>query len=287
VKVSSSLILFLAAIAAMSRAQQEQDPFKRPFPAFRIVGNLYYVGGYDLASYLIATPEGSILINTGLAETVPDLRANIEAAGFNLSDTKILAFTHAHWDHVAGMAEMKHLTGARLIATEADAALIASGGKTDFRFGADRSAWFEPVEADEKLKDGGKISLGGTVLTVHLHPGHTRGAASFTFDATDSGRTYHVLIANMPSINPGVVLRGNPKYPEIAADYERTFRAMKAITPEIWLASHTGQFRLHEKYKPGDPYRPERFIDPAGYRAALDQLEREYLRQIGANEPRP
>jgi metallo-beta-lactamase class B len=287
VKVSSSLILFVAAIAASGFAQQERDPFKRPFPAFRIVGNLYYVGGYDLASYLIATPEGNILINTGLAETVPDLRANIEAAGFNLSDTKILAFTHAHWDHVAGMAEMKHLTGARLIATAADAALIASGGKTDFRFGADRSAWFEPVEADEKLKDAGKISLGGTVLTVHLHPGHTRGAASFTFDVADSGRTYHVLIANMPSINPGVVLRGNPKYPEIAADYARTFRAMKAITPEIWLASHAGQFHLHEKYKPGDPYRPERFIDPAGYRAALDELEREYLRQVGANEPRP
>jgi metallo-beta-lactamase class B len=178
------------------------------------------------------------------------------------------------------MAEMKRLTGARFIATEADAGVLESGGKSDFRWGQDSSAWFAPVSADEKLRDGQVIALGGTSLTVHIHPGHTKGAASFTFDVDDSGRTWHVLIANMPSINPGVTLLKNPKYPTIAADYARTFREQKALVPEIWLSSHASQFGLHTKYKPGDPYQPARFVDPAGYRTAVERLEKVYLDQI-------
>jgi metallo-beta-lactamase class B len=163
--------------------------------------------------------------------------------------------------------------------------LLESGGKADFRFGNDPDFRFAPVSVDRKIEDGGKISLGGTELTLHLHPGHTRGSTSFTFAVADAGRTYQVLIANMPSINPGVVLTGKPSYPGIAEDYARTFRELKAITPEIWLSSHAGQFGLHSKYKPGDPYKPERFIDVAGYRKELEGLEKAYRDQL-AHEAR-
>jgi photosystem II stability/assembly factor-like uncharacterized protein/glyoxylase-like metal-dependent hydrolase (beta-lactamase superfamily II) len=270
-----------AAAPMATAASMAQPEWTRPFPPFRIVGNVYYVGTYDLACYLIATPAGHVLINTGLAESAAQIRSNIESLGFKTADVKILTATHAHFDHVAALAELKRLTGAQVWISAPDAVLLDTGGKADFRFGGDPTAWFAPVAADRKLGDGEKITLGGTELTLHLSPGHTRGAASFTMTVPEGDRKYQVLIANMPSINPGVVLTGKPSYPGIADDYGRTFHDLKAITPEIWLASHAGQFGLHTKYHPGDTYNPERFVDPSGFRTALDTLERAYKEQIG------
>lgn len=276
------LILLLMAIFATAQQAKDiaNDEWTRPFPPFRIVGNLYYVGTYDLACYLIVTPAGNILINTGLAGSAAQIRANVERLGFHFSDTKLLLATHAHFDHVAAMAEVKRLTGARLAATEPEVALFESGGKTDFRFGEDKSAWFQPVHVDEKLHDGQQVGLGGTELTVHLHPGHTKGAASYEFTEEDGGRTYDVLIANLPSINPGVTLLVNPKYPTILADYAHTLAMLKSLHPDIFLASHASQFGLHRKHQPGDAYQPIRFVDPAGFRAAVDQLQAAYDAQV-------
>ena len=275
-------VLLLAAVAAFGQPAKDisSDEWTRPFPPFRIAGNLYYVGTYDLACYLIVTPAGDILINTGLAGSASQIRANVAKLGFRFTDIKLLLATHAHFDHVAAMAEIKRLTGARLAATAPEVTLFESGGKTDFRFGEDKTAWFEPVRVDEKLQNGQKVGLGGRELRVHLHPGHTKGAASYEFTVHDEGRDYRVLIANMPSINPGVRLVNNPAYPNIAADYAGTFAALKELHPEIFLASHASQFALHRKYQPGDPYQPIRFVDPAGYRAAVDTLEAAFQAQL-------
>jgi metallo-beta-lactamase class B len=204
----------------------------------------------------------------------------VEQLGFKLTDTKILTATHGHFDHVAGLAELKRMTGARLVASEGDKELLESGGAADFRFGDTPGARFEPVKVDQTFKDGDDISLGGTVLTAHHHPGHTKGATSFTVNVQEAGKTYRVIIANMGSINPGVTVSGMAKYPGIAQDYARTFRAQKDMSIDIWLASHAGQFRMHEKYKPGDAFNPERFVDPAGFKAAVQQLEKAYLDQL-------
>ena len=270
------------AVSALGQQAKDiaADEWSRPFPPFHIVGNLYYVGTYDLACYLIVTPAGNILINTGLADSAAQIRGNIETLGFHFSDTKLLLATHAHFDHVSAMAEVKRLTGARLAATEAEVTLFESGGKTDFRFGEDSSAWFQPVHVDDKLHDGQKVGLGGMELTVHLHPGHTKGAASYEFMEADGGHDYRVLIANLPSINPGVTLWTNPKYPNIMSDYAYTLASLKALKPEIFLASHASQFGLHRKYQPGDTYQPIRFVDPAGYRAALNQLQAAFDAQL-------
>jgi metallo-beta-lactamase class B len=275
-------ILFLIAVSATAQTAKDTSPeeWTRPFPPFRIVGNLYYVGTYDLACYLIVTPAGNILINTGLASSGAQIRSNIATLGLRFVDTKLLLATHAHFDHVSAMAEIKRLTGARLAATEPEVSLFESGGKADFRFGDDQSAWFEPVHVDEKLQDGQKVGIGGTELTVHLTPGHTKGAASYEFNVRDEGRDYRVLIANLPSINPGVTLVVNPKYPNIMSDYAHSFAILKELHPEIFLASHASQFELHRKYRPGDAYQPMRFIDPAGYRAAVDSLQADFEAQV-------
>ena len=273
------LLAGLVALAAPVSAQNNPE-WTRPFPPFRIIGNLYWVGSYDLSTYLITTPAGNILINTGVGDTANQIKASVEQLGFKLSDTKILTATHGHWDHVAGLAQLKKMTGARLIVSEPDKELFESGGRADFRFGDDPGSWFDPVKVDATFKDNDTISLGGTVLTAHHHPGHTKGATSFTLDVPENGKTYRVVIANMGSINPGVTVSGMPKYPGIGDDYARTFKAQKDMPIDIWLASHASQFKLHEKYKPGDPYNPDRFVDPKGFKAAVEALEKTYREQL-------
>ena len=281
-----SRLIVLFALGATVFAQRQNTPsqqnadWTRPFPPFRIIGNIYWVGSYDLSTYLITTPEGHILINTGVGDTAQQIRRSVEQLGFKITDTKILTSTHGHFDHVAGMAELKNMTGARLVVSEGDRELLESGGKADFRFGDTPGAQFEPVKVDATFKDGEKIALGGIELTAHHHPGHTKGATSFTTSVQEAGKTYRVIIANMPSINPGVRVSGMPKYPTIAEDYARTFLAQKDMKIDVWLASHASQFGMHDKYKPGDPYNPERFVDPAGFLAAVRRLEAAYLNQL-------
>jgi metallo-beta-lactamase class B len=284
-----SVLFVTCAVSMTLRAQSAQSvgspEWVKAFPPFRLIGNVYWVGTYDLSSYLITTPAGHILINTGLPQTVPQITTGIELLGFNVADVKVLTATHGHFDHVAGLAQLKRLSKAQMVMSEADAQLLESGGKTDFRWGEDPTARFEPVTVDRRLKDGDTIALGGVVLTAHHHPGHTKGATSFTLDVREDGRTYKVGIINMGSINPGVRVRGMPLYPTIGDDYARTFREQKAMMVDVFLASHAAQFRMHDKYKPGDAYRADRFVDPAGYRSAVERMETAYRDQMAKEQP--
>ena len=248
------------------------------FPPFRILGNLYYVGDEDLASYLIVTPKGSILINTGYEFSVPEIRSRMKTLGFRFADIKILLVTHAHSDHAAGMATMKKLTGAKMLAMEQEAELLETGGKTDYLFGS--NGWFNPVKVDRTFKDGEKIELGGMELAAHLTPGHTKGATSYTFDLSENGKTYHILIANLGTINPGTVLFHNEQYPKIAEDYARTFQVLRELPCDVFLTSHASQFGLFAKYHPGQKYNPDAFVDYGTYLRVIDREERAFLDQL-------
>lgn len=247
-------------------------------PPLRIVGNLYYVGDNDLASYLVVTSKGDILINTGFEYSVPEIQSRVRTLGFQPKDIKILLVTHAHSDHAAGQAKMKKLTGAKMFAMREEVELLETGGKTDYLFGS--SGWFPPVKVDRVLVDGEKIELGGSIITAYLHPGHTKGSTSFAMEIPEAGKTYRVLVANLGNINDGTVLLHNPKYPRIIQDYGRTFQAQKELSCDIFLTSHAGQFGLLSKWRPGDVYDPDRFVDPAGYARAVARTEYRYLRQL-------
>ena len=277
--MNARALIVLSFVAFGATAQQNAE-WRQPFPAFKLIGNVYWVGTYDLSTYLITTDAGHILINTGFVETVPEIKKGVEQLGFDFDDVKVLTATHAHGDHVAGLAELKRMTGAQLLMSEADAVLLEDGGVSDFRFGDPRNPSFEPVPVDRRLKDQDTIVLGGVTLTAHHHPGHTKGATSFTLTVREGGRDYRVVIANMGSINPGVTVNGMPKYPTIGDDYARTFAAQKALPVDVFLASHAAQFGMHEKYKPGDAYDPNRFVDPQGYRAGVERLETVYREQL-------
>jgi metallo-beta-lactamase class B len=197
-RLISFLMFGCLALATPSSLAQGDPNWIRPFPPLRLLGNLYWVGSYDLSTYLIATPQGHILINTGIGDTAKQIKSNVEQLGFNLADTKILTATHGHFDHVAGMAELKRMTGARLVVAEQDVDLLESGGTSDFRFGDTPETHFEPVKVDGTFKDSDTISLGGTALTVHHHPGHTKGATSFTLNVHESGKRENVSGATGP-----------------------------------------------------------------------------------------
>ncbi|WP_439649225.1 subclass B3 metallo-beta-lactamase [Hufsiella ginkgonis] len=279
------LLAFILAFAGtLSFAQHVTEPantpkeWSKPYPPFRIAGNLYYVGTYDLACYLLVTPKGNILINTGLAASVEEIESNIEALGFNLADTRILLTTQAHYDHMGAMAVIKRLTGAKMMVDKKDAGVMADGGKSDYALGGDTS--YEPVKADKLLQDRDVISLGGTRLTLLHHPGHTKGSCSFIFEVKDGAKTYKVLIANMPTIVTNEKFNEITTYPEIVKDYAYTLAAMKKLSFDLWLSSHASQFLLHEKHKPGDRYNPSAFTDQKGYNAILASLEEQYRKKI-------
>ena len=273
-------ILLWAALAAMLAQGAVDSPaeWRRPFAAHRVIGNVYYVGTYDLACFLIVTPQGNILINTGLADSAPLIRQSVTGLGFKLEDVRWLLTTQAHYDHVAAMAEMKRLTGARMLASTADAVLLEDGGKSDFHFGPEYG--YSPVKVDQRIGDGETLRLGGVELTAYLHAGHTKGSMSYGLTVHESGKDYRVLIANMGTINPGVRLLANARYPEIAQDYARTFERQKALACDVFLSSHASQYGLHRKYTPGAAYDPQRFVDPGGYRRAVEGAENAYLRQL-------
>jgi metallo-beta-lactamase class B len=259
-----------------------QSNWSDPYAPFRMAGNLYYVGTYDLACYLITTAEGHILINSGLAASVPMIREHIETLGFKLTDIKLMLATHAHYDHVAGFAELKKLTGAKIVMNENDAPVLADGGQSDYVFGH-KGPTFAAVKADVLLRKNDTIKNGG-MKRVALHtPGHTKGATSFLFDVRDDSGTYKVLVANMPTILDDTRLSGMPTYPDVAKQYAYTFDLMKNLQFDLFLASHAAQFKMHSKRKPGDAYNPKVFIDRKGYDAAIDNLYQLYQRKLQAN----
>jgi len=249
---------------------------------YRIAGNLYYVGTNELASYLIVTPEGNILINAGFEETPARIRVSVEKLGFRFADTKYLLNGQAHDDHAAGSFLVREWTGARVLVMEQDAFVVEHGGKGDFQYQGETS--WRPCKVDRVLHDGDTVSLGGSTLVAHLTPGHTKGCTTWTMAVRDGNRTLNAVIVGGVSVNPGYVLVNNPKYPGIADDYRRTFRVLRSLSCDLFLGAHPSYFDGHEKYermKTGAAANP--FIDPQGYREFIDRAEKQFEEKLASS----
>jgi metallo-beta-lactamase class B len=282
----------LAAVASSSTFiaplfADDNPDWTRPFPSFRIAGNLYYVGSADLASYLIVTPGGLILINSSLKTSPALIRKSIESLGFHFSDIKILLISHAHDDHCAGSAQILKLTGAKYFVMAGDDRVVESGGRADFQYGREPAHLYPPTHVDRVLHDGDTVTLGGVVLTAHLTAGHTRGCTTWTIDEDQDGRTLHAVIVGSPNVNPGYKLVGNKLYPQIAADYRRGFAILESLPCDIFLGAHGGYYDLKEKYARFLSGDRNAFVDPAGYKAFIADrkhaFEAELARQSHAH----
>jgi metallo-beta-lactamase class B len=286
--LAAALILTTATAAysapALPRLQTTitNKEWLMPFPGFKIVGNVYYVGTYDLGCYLIDSGAGLILVNSGIMGSYPLMKANIEALGFKTSDIKIITATHGHSDHVGDLALFQRdAPDAKTYISERDVPTLLSGGNIDYRRPEGRGGLvYDPIKVDVRMKPGDHIKLGNVDMTVLQAYGHTPGAVSFSFQATDASKTYNVLIINMDGINAGVKLLGSPGYPTIVEDFKNTLAMQATYAPDIWLSSHAGQFNLHKVYKPGDAYNPARFGDLAAYKAKITGYQAAYEKQL-------
>ncbi len=231
------------------------------FPPHRVIGNIYYVGTKSLAVFLIVTPAGNILINSTFERNVPLIQKSVEQLGFKFTDTKILLGSHAHGDHQEGDAMVKQMTGAQVMVLAEDVPALEAmkpGGK--------------PHPIDKVLRDGDTVALGGVTLTAHLTPGHTRGCTTWTLKALDGGTSYGVMVIGSLGTNPGFKLVNNPDIPNQADEYERAFKATRALKCDVPLGSHPSMYNLAAKF-PKIGKGPNPFIDPAGCKQEIDLAE--------------
>lgn len=275
----TSRLLIVFFFAAILRADYTPE-WNRSVTPYKIASNLYYVGTNYLASFLFATPQGDILINPDYEQSVPVIRQSVEKLGFHFSDIKIILISHAHDDHAAGCALAKRLTGAKLMVMDADVPEIESGGANDFQY---HQHW-TPVKVDRILHDGDKVQLGGLTLTAHLTPGHTKGCTTWTTELKRDGRLYHVVIVGSANVNTGYKLVGNKQYPQIAADYAKTFRVLRSLPCDIFLGAHGEYYGMDEKLKRLRAGDTNAFIDPKGYRAFVDEHERAFRDELAKQQ---
>jgi metallo-beta-lactamase class B len=274
------LSLLLTLVFAGSAFAQATPDWTNPFPPYRIIGNVYYVGSQGLASYLITTKEGHILINSSLESSVPLIRGSIEKLGFKFGDVKILLISHAHWDHCAGSASIKELTGAKYMVMDADVPEIEAGGKGNFQYGDSPTSRYQPTKVDRVLHDGEAVKLGDAILTAHLTPGHTKGTTTWTMKAKEGNNSYNVVIIGSPNVNAGYKLVNNALYPQIASDYERMFRILKSLPCDVFLGAHGNYYGMEAKYARMKEHAANPFIDPEGYKSYVAEREQTFRTEL-------
>jgi metallo-beta-lactamase class B len=255
-------VIFSMIVAVPALLAQGNPDWHRPFPSFKIAGNLYYVGTADLAIYLVNTPQGNILINSNFEQDVPLLRTSIEKLGFKFADTKILLISHAHGDHDAALGLLQKETKARVMVMEPDVADVQS--TQPGRPGA---------RVDRVLHDGDTVELGGARLTARLTPGHTKGCTTWTMPVSEGGKTLNAVIIGSPNVNPGYILVGNAKYPQIAEDYVKTFALLKSLPADLFLGAHGAYFGLQKKFEARKDGAPNPFVDSPGYKSYVNERE--------------
>jgi metallo-beta-lactamase class B len=283
IKYMKWMTMALLTLSARLHAQSFPAEWTNAREPFRIAGNLYYVGSQDLASYLVVTPKGNILINSNLESSVPQIKASIEKLGFKFKDTKVLLISHAHFDHDAGSAEIIKQTGAKYQVMDGDVGVVQSGGKTDFAYFASPYA---PAQVDRILHDGDEVKLADTVLVAHKTAGHTAGCTTWTLKVKDKGKVLNVVIVGSWNVNPGFRLVGKPggqpaSYPSIETDYVHTFEVLNSLTCDVFLGAHAQYFGLDAKLERLKAHPDENvWIDPMGYRKAVAEKEKDFKDEL-------
>lgn len=268
------LLLVLSFVALAHAAEKDWNV---PHAPFHIIGNIYYVGTAGLASYLIVTPQGDILLDGALPQGAPLIERNIRALGFKLHDVKYLLNSHAHYDHCGGLATLKRDSGAKMVASGPDAAVLEAGKHGSY--GAGWSGTFPAVHVDRIVKDGDTVELGGVVLTAMLTPGHTKGCTTWLLTTHENGQTYRVIFYGSTSV-PGYPLLHNREYPQIVSDYRSSFARLKQVHADVFLSNHTEFFDLQDKLARVKPGAPNPFVDRGELQRFVAHSEDEFNAEL-------
>lgn len=279
------VLLCLSLLLATHAVAQVDPAWTTPIAPFQIADNLYYVGSRDLASYLIVTSQGDILINSSLTSSPALIRRSVEQLGFRFGDIRILLISHAHSDHAAGSAQILRETHAKYMVMDGDVPVVESGGAKDFAFPRDR---YPAAHVDRILHDGDQVRFGNAVLVAHKTPGHTRGCTTWTIRTTQNGQPRNVVIVGSWSIlHYRLVDRpGQPaSYPGIAQDFQHTFEVLRSLPCDIFLGAHGSYFSMLAKLdraKGGGGTSV--WVDPQGYRSAVVHSEQVFQAELKRQE---
>lgn len=261
-----ALVILISVLTVAPMAQQTTDQraaWNRPFQPFHLIGNIYYVGATGVSAFLVVTGAGSVLLDGGLPETAPQIARNLTELGFRLGDVKYLLNSHAHFDHAGGLAELKQLSGAKMVASSGDAPALREGGPAMPAVGVDRI-----------VADGEALRLGDTTLMAHVTPGHTQGCTTWTMTAMEKDRAYRVVFYCSTSVVDRLV--GNLQYPRIATDYEHSFKKLRTLSSDVFLAPHPIFFDLENKRKKLKAGGPNPFVDPTELPRFVENSERQF-----------
>ena len=258
-------MLFTALIfcACLAQSPDERVAWNKSVEPFRIIGNVYYVGAAGVSAFLITSAEGSILLDGGLPETASQIAANVAKLGFDMKSVKYLVNSHAHFDHAGGLAELKRLSGATMVASSGDAPALKSGSRD-----------MPAVVVDRIIADGESLRVGDTTLQAIMTPGHTRGCTTWTMTTTDGGRVQRVIFYCSTSVVDRLV--GNVEYPQIVEDYERTFDRLRRLEADVFLANHPVFFNPEAKRKRMGTASKNPFIDPSELQRFVASSERDF-----------
>lgn len=274
------LILVFGPTLVAQNSNAQRAEWNTPVKPFRIIGNVYYVGVEGVASFLITTPQGNILLDGGLAETAPLIEKSISDLGFKLADVKFLLNSHAHFDHCGGLTELKKRTGAQMVASAGDS--TASDGRRHLNC-SDSARPLRPVMVDRVIADNETVQLGGSILTAHLTPGHTKGCTTWSMPAFAGGKTYQVVFYCSTTV-AGNRLVNNREYPNIVSDYEHSFAKLRKLPCDVFLAAHGSFFHLDEKLVALQQGRTGAFVDPAEMPKFVDESERDFREELAKQQ---
>jgi metallo-beta-lactamase class B len=285
--------LFLLLFGSPQSILAELNPsWTTTIAPFQIADNLYYVGSEDLASYLVVTPKGNILINANLDSSPPQIRASVEKLGFRWGDTRILLNSQAHYDHTAGAAEVVRETHAKNMVMDGDVSVMETGARTDFLSPSPNIHPYAPVHVDRVLQDGDTVTLGDVTLTAHKTAGHTRGCTTWTMRShvpgEPAGTMRNIVIIGGVSFWSEyhfVPTPGHPvSYPNIAQDFQHTFSELRALPCDVFLGAHGGYFDMLTKLKQYPQAGSRVFLDPAGYKEFVDDAQETFRKALNQQE---
>lgn len=283
----SALLLPLLLMTTPAAAQTTDwsrtiAEWSTPTTPFRIAGNVHYVGTAGLSAYLITDPKGHILIDGAMAQNVDGIVANIRALGFRIEDVRYLLINHAHFDHAGGLARLKAMSGAMLLASAGDAPDLEAGktaGRKDLLH-------FAPVHVDRLIREGTHIRLGAIDLVTHMTPGHTKGCTSWSYRTAEAGRPLDIVFACSLTVAGQDLTGGNPAYPDPAGDFRRTFALLRGMKADIFLNFHPGAFDMDAKRKrleAGDAFA---FVDPGELRRRVDAADAQFRKELAEQTAR-
>ena len=271
-------------IDSTNRADNADQTRRAPI---RIIDNIWWVGHSEVGAILITSPDGHVLIDTTSTELAPWTVESIVNAGFRLEDIRYILNTHPHEEHMGGIPLFRKLVPhAMLLATKETAEVMATGGKTDFRYIMERddTDLFEPFLVDGLINHLDEIKIGNTTVVAHLTPGHTEGTTTWTTTATENGRDYEVVIYGGMSASGAdrAPLIGNPYYPEIADDFQSSFDYLRDLDCDVYLYPRATSIELDEKLqqreRSGKGKNP--FIDPEGCQHYINFYEQRFQKQL-------